>query len=260
MSERRSRWLVMVCCLACLLGACFGAAETTQPASGTIETLMNAPHGLTRPSGPDVQEALDRVLRSPDRFIPLLAAATVPDKTRMSDTGYRNRIGNALGVVYRIGGERGEEILAERFRDFDRLLKDQSIATQARGNVSLLRNGTLESLGTLGSDRLVESVLGALKDTDVASYHVYMKYLQDVARGNPRVAERVGTLSTQAGRENWPITRQTLQALASPSPAQTTTASSPRPMAWAIWYIAVPAIVAILIVVVICWSRTRRKS
>lgn len=179
----------------------------------TVTVLLNAPHGLTDMSGPEVKNALQLVLKSPDVYITLFAAAAKPDTAQMHLDEYRNRTGNAIAVIQRIGGPQAEEVLAERFADFNRLLEDENVKKDAARNATLLRNMVVESFAASGSDRLVASVLTSLKNTDVASYHVYMTYLQDVGGKKAGIVERIKAASAQAGRENWPITQQTLQKL-----------------------------------------------
>jgi hypothetical protein len=203
-----------------------------------VELLLNASHGLTTESGSEVQDALGRVLQSPDMYLPLLLSASDPDKALIPDGRYRNRVGNAIAVIHRIGGARAEKALADRFAAFDALSKDKSVKGDGARNAMLLRNVILKALGEEGSDCLVEPVLAGLKSTDVSSFHVYMNYLQLVADKNAGVLERVRKAAAQAGRDTWPITVQTVEALQKAEGSSTTTkvieeprGAVPRPIA-----------------------------
>jgi len=233
---RRGRFLSLVPCRLPLLllcataGLAWGAPVDghTFPADWhpeqTVAILVNAPSGLSEASEleAEVKDALARVKEFPDAYWSALIAAVTPDTDLLAaDRLYVHRVENGVAVIGLVGGVRAEMVLAESFAAWNALVEGKTLGVIAESDAIRLRNGMVTALAESGSACLVQAVLASLEDAefDVTSYEVYMQYLQAAGGGTVGIVDKVKAATAHAGREDWPLTSQTLERLKNPSPA-----------------------------------------
>jgi hypothetical protein len=193
------------------------AQEKTTTPEKTVARLLNATHGLTALSGPEVAVLLERIRRDPEPYLPyLLKQFDVDMLSATGDATILMRAENAAEVLVQAGGDQGRAALASKLGDLysssDRLQAQIDVEIRAyqsrevksaRDRSELIASGVKQDRiirverAVVGEftrardQRLKDRILERLDREDYSTQLIYVRYLEQTSLDDERVRQRL---------------------------------------------------------------------
>lgn len=153
-----------------------------------IQELLGLPHGFNRLS-PDDQAALERVISSPEQYIPIIEEKMrLPEgPAELADPEFRLRYERAVLLLVRIGNDEAKRVLRESYSasySAYEALEGVESQSEVTGFLHSVQNLMMDALGELGDKAFVEHCLTELERADYSTQLVILRYLGNVGQGD----------------------------------------------------------------------------